>query len=205
MGNSKRADASVFAARRSEKAQRLCTSIHARLRKKRGENGNLPHLTHTIDFHFMIYSSGSLRAARLHQRMGYIWFDFRTTRDRSSFLFLGRATRLRRELYEVLGVCRYTWLARLHGGSSVTQMNLEAPSWIADFRFSAALDLNFYLDFSWTLWGGLLLFDAFRVSRSVFFLLGMYVPGLFLLGWVGDGLSAFCAAYPPAQCRGWSG
>ena len=42
--------------------------------------------------------------------MGYIWFDFWTARDRTSFLFLRRATRLRRELYEVLGVCKYTWL-----------------------------------------------------------------------------------------------
>ena len=33
-----------------------------------------------------------------------------------------------------------------------------------------------------------------------------YVPcGLFLLGRVGDGFCVFCPAYPPAQCRGWTG
>ena len=37
---------------------------------------------------------------------------FWSSRDRSSFLFLRRATRPRRELYDVLGVCKYTWLAR---------------------------------------------------------------------------------------------
>ena len=41
-------------------------------------------------------------------------------------LFFWRATRLRRELYEVLGVFEYTWLARVHGGSNVTQMKLAA-------------------------------------------------------------------------------
>ena len=60
------------------------------------------------------------KSARLRPRMEYIWFDFWTTREPSSFLFLRRATRLRRKLYEVLGVCKITWLARLHGGSSVT-------------------------------------------------------------------------------------
>ena len=39
---------------------------------------------------------------------GYIWCAFWMTRDRSSFLFLRRATRLRRELCEVLGVCKCT-------------------------------------------------------------------------------------------------
>ena len=63
---------------------------------------------------------GSGKSARLRQRMGYICFDFWTTRDRSSFLFRQHATRLLRELYEVLGACRHTWLARLHGGSSIT-------------------------------------------------------------------------------------
>ena len=62
------------------------------------------------------------------------------TQDRSSFLFLRRATRLRRELYEVLDACKYISLAHLHGGSNVTQMNLEAPSWMTDFRIADALD-----------------------------------------------------------------
>ena len=48
------------------------------------------------------------RSARARLRIGYIWCDFRMTRDRSIFLFLRRATRLRRELYEVLGVGKYT-------------------------------------------------------------------------------------------------
>ena len=38
------------------------------------------------------------KPARLRERMEYIWFEFWTTRDRSSFFFLQRATRLRREL-----------------------------------------------------------------------------------------------------------
>ena len=45
------------------------------------------------------------RSERARLRMGYIRCDFWMTRDRSSFLFLRRATRLQRELYEVLGVC----------------------------------------------------------------------------------------------------
>ena len=39
------------------------------------------------------------------------------TRDQSSVLFLRRATRLRREVYEVIGVYKYTYLARLYVGS----------------------------------------------------------------------------------------
>ena len=64
---------------------------------------------------------------------------FWMTRDRSSFLFLRRATRLRRELHEVLRVCECTELARLHGGFNGTYMNLEAQPWIADFRVASAL------------------------------------------------------------------
>ena len=48
------------------------------------------------------------RPARTRLRMGYIWCAFWMTRDRSIFLFHRRATRLRRELYEILGVCKYT-------------------------------------------------------------------------------------------------
>ena len=55
---------------------------------------------------------GSGKSARLHQRIGYIWFDFGTTRDRSNFLFLRRVTRLRRELYEILGACSASTFAR---------------------------------------------------------------------------------------------
>ena len=39
---------------------------------------------------------------------GVYWCAFWTTRGRSSFLFLRRATRLRQERYEVLGVYKYT-------------------------------------------------------------------------------------------------
>ena len=58
---------------------------------------------------------GSGKSARPHRRMGHIWFDFWTTRGRSSFLFIRRATRFRRELYEVLRVCKYTLLTSSHG------------------------------------------------------------------------------------------
>ena len=44
-------------------------------------------------------------------------------------------------MHEVLGFYKYTWLARLHGGSSAMLMNLEAQPWTADFPFSAALDI----------------------------------------------------------------
>ena len=48
------------------------------------------------------------RSARARPRRGYIWCAFWTTRGRSSFLFLRRATRLRQEQYEVLGAYKYT-------------------------------------------------------------------------------------------------
>lgn len=51
---------------------------------------------------------GSAKSAKLQQRMGYIWFEFGMTRDRSSFLFFRRGTRLQRELYEAFGVYKYT-------------------------------------------------------------------------------------------------
>ena len=44
------------------------------------------------------------RSARARLRMGYIWCDIWMARRRPRFLFLRRYTRLRRELYEVLGV-----------------------------------------------------------------------------------------------------
>ena len=47
---------------------------------------------------------GSEKSARLRQRMGNIWLDSWTARDRSGFLFLRRATRYRRELYTVLSL-----------------------------------------------------------------------------------------------------
>ena len=63
---------------------------------------------------------GSGKSARLHRPVGNICLDFLMTRDRASFLLFRRATQLPRELYEVLGVYKYTWLARLHGGSTLT-------------------------------------------------------------------------------------
>ena len=83
-------------------------------------------------------------------------------------------------------------------------MNLEAPPWIADFRFSAALEfffLDVFLDF-----GGwfFLLLGVFRVFGSGFFLSGVFLVCLFSLSLVWDGFCVFCPAYPPAQCRGWS-
>ena len=60
------------------------------------------------------------RSVRARPRR-YIWCVFWTTRGRSSFLFLRRATRLRQEWHDVLGVYKYTsLLARLHRGSNVT-------------------------------------------------------------------------------------
>ena len=79
-------------------------------------------------------------SARARLRIGYIWCAFGMIRDRSSFFFLRRATRLRRELYEFLGVYKHTSLARLHGGSNATQMNLGAQPWTADFRIAVSLD-----------------------------------------------------------------
>ena len=138
---------------------------------------------------------GSETSARLRQRMEYIWLDFWTTRDRSSFLFLRRATRLRRELYEVLGVCKFTWLARLRRGSSVTHMNLEAPPWTADFRFSASL-VHFFLSFSWTCEGVFVItskcFPSFRVRK--FTAVNRCVSGQFFLGLGWGGFCVFCPA-----------
>ena len=61
-------------------------------------------------------------------------------------------------------------------------MNLEAPPWIADFRFSAALDNGFlevFLDFArWVF----LLHGVFRVFGSGVFLPGVFLVCLFLLG-----------------------
>ena len=51
---------------------------------------------------------GLRRSARTRLRMGYVWCAFWITRDRSSFLLLRCATRLRRELYGVLGAYKYT-------------------------------------------------------------------------------------------------
>ena len=48
------------------------------------------------------------RLARARPRKGYIYHAFWTTRGRSSFLFLRRATRLRQERYEVVGACKYS-------------------------------------------------------------------------------------------------
>ena len=53
------------------------------------------------------------RSARARPRMGYVWCAFWMTKDRLSFFLLPRATRRCQELYEVLGVYTYTWLAGL--------------------------------------------------------------------------------------------
>ena len=79
------------------------------------------------------------KSARLQRRMGYTWFDFWMTRDRSNSLFLRRAARLQRKLYDTLGVCKCPWPARLHGGSTIPCMNLEAQPWISSSRIAAAL------------------------------------------------------------------
>ena len=59
-----------------------------------------------------LFSSGitaqPLQRHGASHQMGYIWFTFWMIRNRSSLLFLRRATRLRRELYEVVGVSKYT-------------------------------------------------------------------------------------------------
>ena len=92
-------------------------------------------------------------------RRGHIWCAFWTTRGRSRFLLLRRTARLRQERYEVLGTYKYTSLAHLHGGSNVTQMNLEAQPWLDDFHAAAALDsVSFFWGF---LLGLFLVFSAF--------------------------------------------
>ena len=129
-------------------------------------------------------SGGSRKSARLHQRMGDLWFGSWMNQDRSSFLFFRRATQLRRELYDILGVYKYTWLARLHGGSSAAQMKLEAQPWINDFPKSAVLDIFLlscrFLDFEelsypsdvFRLFGSGLSFYSVRFAASCFFFLG---------------------------------
>ena len=77
-------------------------------------------------------------------------------------------------------------------------MNLEAPLWIADFRFSAALDIYIFMFFLAVfpgLWGGVVFYF---LTFSEFFLVGGYCsvcPSL--LGWVGDGFCVSCPSHPP--------
>ena len=47
---------------------------------------------------------GLITSARARLHMGYIWRAFFRTLDRSGYVFLWRATRHRRGLYEVHGV-----------------------------------------------------------------------------------------------------
>ena len=144
---------------------------------------------------------GHGKSARLRQRMVYIWFEFGTTWDRSSFRLLQRK-RLRPKLHEVLGVCKCTCLARLFRGPSVKSTNLEAPPWIADFRFSAALDC-FFLTFSWSLGGDCSYFLTFsEFSGRLFVWRCVSCLFIFFLGLVGGGVCVFCPAYPPALSVG---
>ena len=61
-------------------------------------------------------------------------------------------------------------------------MNLEAPPWIADFRFSAALVffLDVFLDFSGVVF---LLLDVFGVFGLGLFCYSRCVLGLFAFSW----------------------
>ena len=86
-------------------------------------------------------------------------------------------------------------------------MNLEAPPWTADFRYSAALNIFFldvFLDFArWFFY--LLMFIEFS-GRGVS---GRCVPGLFVClffrAWLGMIFAYFVLPTPPAQSWGWSG
>ena len=63
---------------------------------------------------------GLEKSARALPRTRYTWPAFWTTRDRLNFLFPRRATRLRREPFEVLGACKFTSSVRFLGESNVT-------------------------------------------------------------------------------------
>ena len=63
---------------------------------------------------------GFEKSMRVRRRMEYTWSDVWTTRGRSSFRSLRRATRPQRGAYEVLGASRSTKSARSSGGSNVT-------------------------------------------------------------------------------------
>ena len=84
---------------------------------------------------------------------------FWTTRGRSSFLSPRRATRPQRGPYEILAASRSTKPARSVVGFNVTEMNLEARPWLADFHTAPALDS---FPFFWVFILGLFLaFSAF--------------------------------------------
>ena len=77
---------------------------------------------------------GLEKSARALPRTMYTWSAFWTTRDRLYFLVPRRATRLRREPYGALSVCKLTSPARFLGESNVTKTNLEARPWLVDFQ-----------------------------------------------------------------------
>ena len=63
---------------------------------------------------------GLEKSARALPRTKYTWSAFWTTRDRLNFLFTRRATRLRREPYEVPGDCKFTSTVCFLGESNST-------------------------------------------------------------------------------------
>ena len=63
---------------------------------------------------------GLEKSARAPPRTRYTSSAFWTTRDRLNFLFPRRATRLRQELYEALGGCKFKSLVRFLGESNAT-------------------------------------------------------------------------------------
>ena len=59
-------------------------------------------------------------------------FDVWVTRGRHQFLLLRHATHLHRELFEVLDISNYAYLARLHGGFSITETILMDQYFVAN-------------------------------------------------------------------------
>ena len=94
------------------------------------------------------------------------------------------------------GAVRGSWCLQVHLASAFARgvqdngMNLEAKPWIAGVLVTAAPDS----------------FPFFWVSRSGFFLLGLFLVFFAFLGWVwGVFFSNSVLPTPSAQCRGWSG
>ena len=84
-------------------------------------------------------------------------------------------------------------------------MNLETPPWIADFRFSAALDVFFLDVFLDCKGGGVPLLDVFRFPSFGlgFLLLGVFLVCLLVFLWLDwGGFCVFCSAYPPRPVSG---
>ena len=97
-------------------------------------------------------------------------------------LSLARYTTSRRDVRDYRFLCKLTWLALVHAGSIVAKTNIEAPPWIADFRFSTALDAIFLCRFS-GLYGLISPLEVFLVSF------------VFRSGW--GWISHIRPAYPP--------